>query len=374
MNFFFEALLQWVLNSTLQSATQYPHSNAQVRPVHATQSQNSHIEGTMTQVFDPDGKPKNLDGLIAKPGGEGSVYKLKDKAGILVKVYHTEKLNANRANYQTKIDEMVKLKDQFTDIGVCWPLMSVYDSSQQWIGYAMKQGVGLPMRYLAHGVAYKKHFPNLNRVILCHFLLSFLKNVEALHSKNVYIGDYNLLNFLCAQDVNKVTMIDCDSYQVTIGGRQFPCPVGSPDLTPIEHHDMDFKKVTRTVHSEEFSLAIIIFECLMLGRHPYDIVGGDDPVTNLQNGNFPYGKGNRGIPKGPWYNIWSYMPFRIKNLFIQTFTEGVRSPDKRASVKNWQDEISIYLQEMEKEWHSKDISPQMPKPKEYKGNRTIVEG
>jgi DNA-binding helix-hairpin-helix protein with protein kinase domain len=327
----------------------------------------------MTQVFDPSGQPKNLGDLIAQPGREGRVYILKDKPGILVKIYHPEELKINRDFYQGKIEAMIGLKEQFTNTDVCWPLLSVYDSSKQWIGYAMKQGTGIQMRYLAHGVAYRKHFPNLNRVILCQFLLSFIKNIEALHSRNIYICDYNLMNFLCDQEKNKVTMVDCDSYQMSIGGYNYPCPMGSPDLTPIEHHNKDFKKVVRTVHSEEFSLAITIFECLMLGRHPYDIVGGDDPVTNLRNSKFPYGKGGSGIPKGPWYNIWSHMPYRIKNLFIQTFKEGVQTLDKRTSVKNWHDEINIYLQEMNKGWHNKDIMPQQPKLKGYNGNKTIEE-
>jgi DNA-binding helix-hairpin-helix protein with protein kinase domain len=166
-------------------------------------------------------------------------------------------------------------------------------------------------------------------------------------------------------------MIDCDSYQVIINGKHFPCPVGSPDLTPIEHHNKNFKQVVRTMESEMFSLAIILFECLMLGRHPYDIVGGDDPVTNLRQGNFPYGKGNSGIPQGPWYNIWSHMPYRIKNLFIQNFTEGVTDPNKRTDAPTWHQAISIYLNEMNKGWHNKEINPTQPKSQEYRGNKTI---
>jgi DNA-binding helix-hairpin-helix protein with protein kinase domain len=266
---------------------------------------------------------------------------------------------------------MIAINEQFKNIDVCWPLLSVYDSSRQWIGYAMKQDFGSPMRYLAHAVAYKKHFPNLNRVMLLHFLLSFLKNIKALHSQNVCIGDYNMLNFLCNSARNKVTMIDCDSYQININGRYFPCPVGSPDLTPVEHQNKNFNQVIRTEQSESFSLAIIIFECLMLGRHPYDIVGGDDPVTNLRKGNFPYGKGNKGIPSGPWYNIWSHMPYRIKSLLIRTFTEGVSNQQSRPTVQEWHDELSIYLQEMNKGWHNKEIYPLLPKPKNYHGKKIV---
>jgi len=322
----------------------------------------------MTQVFDELGTPQNIGDLIAKPGGEGSVYILNDKPGILVKIYHDEKLGKNRKEYQDKIEAMISKKKEFEKIDVCWPLLSVYNSSKQWIGYAMKQGFGSPMRYLAHGVAYKNHFPNINRVILLQLLLSFIKNIEALHSKNIFIGDYNLLNFLCNNTNNKVTMIDCDSYQVTIKDKFFSCPVGSPDLTPKEHHNKDFKTLKRTLESERWSLAIILFECLMLGRHPYDVVGGDDPVTNIRNAHFPYGKGSGGIPIGPWYNIWSHMPYRIKGLFITTFTEGVNDPYKRTDVSTWLQEISIYLSEMNKGWHDKEIIPKQPKPKERRGN------
>jgi DNA-binding helix-hairpin-helix protein with protein kinase domain len=152
-------------------------------------------------------------------------------------------------------------------------------------------------------------------------------------------------------------MIDCDSYQIKIEDKYFPCPVGSPDLTPVEHHNIDFKNVIHTEKSEAFSFAIIIFECLMLGRHPYDVVGGDDPVTNLKNGNFPYKRGNKGIPKGPWRNIWIHMPTKIKKLFIQTFTEGVNYPEKRVSLENWIEELSIYLEDMRDENYDRNINP-----------------
>lgn len=357
------------LNNLLEVVRGATQVAPQCRPSHVVS--NFHTkEGIMSQVFDPLGEPKKLGKLLAR-GGEGSVYLLPERKERLVKIYHPEKLNVNRASYKNKIEAMASIKDDFKNIDVCWPLMSVYDSSKQWIGYAMKQGFGSPMRYLAHAVAYKKHFPNLNRVILLQFLLSFLKNIEALHSRNVFVGDYNLLNFLCDRTKNKVTMIDCDSYQITINAKHYPCPVGSPDLTPIEHQNKNFNQVVRTVESENFSLAIIIFECLMLGRHPYDVVGGDDPVTNLRNAKFPYGEGNKGIPKGKWYNIWSHMPYKIKNLLIQTFTEGVNNPSRRPTVEEWRRELSVYLQDMNKGWHDKDISPLQPKTKDYRGNKNI---
>ncbi|GHT94645.1 hypothetical protein FACS1894141_1700 [Spirochaetia bacterium] len=323
----------------------------------------------MIQFFDQQGSPQQAGQIIGQPGGEGTVYSLPNRPGFLVKIYHPEKLKKYRAEYKYKIEDkieaMISIKQQFSTDNVCWPLLSVYDDFHQWIGYAMKHGEGVPMRYLAHGVAYKKFFPNLNREIVLQYLLNFLENIKVLHKQNVFIGDYNFSNFLCDPSSKTVTMIDTDSYQISIGSNLFPCPVGSPDLTPIEHQNKDFKDVIRNIKSEEFSIAIIIFECLMLGRHPYDVVGGDDPVTNLRNGNFPYGKGGRGIPKGPWYNIWSHMSFDLKDKFIQTFTMGVSDPSKRISLEDWLGELSKYLEQMKKGWFDKELCPPQSKSSVY---------
>ena len=95
-----------------------------------------------------------------------------------------------------------------------------------------------------------------------------------------------------------------------------------------EHHGANLKVVDRTPESDLFSLAILMFKCLMLGRHPYDSVGGGDVQENLRRGHFPYGTGGAApgfqgaIPNGPWYLIWSHLSFDLKTLLIRTFTDG----------------------------------------------------
>lgn len=184
------------------------------------------------------------------------------------------------------------------------------------------------------------------------------------------IGDYNLNNLMCDPQSDCVSFIDCDSYQIRIGARHYPCPVGSADMTAKEQQNQPFAKLVRTAQSEAFSLAIILFKVLMLGRHPYDIVGGADPVQNLCRGDFAYGLGNRGIPRGHWYNIWSHMPHRLKTLFIQTFTEGADQPQRRPTPAQWLEALLIYRRELDKGWHARDILPAQPKAATYQGSRS----
>lgn len=323
-----------------------------------------------TMVKDSLGNKKQLADMLAQ-GGEGSVYPLIDRSDILVKVYHADKLGAISDRYQRKIDAMISKKDKLAKLNICWPLLSVFDENQRWIGYAMRKGQGVPMSYLAHALAYQKHFPTLDRVAIVQYLLSYLDTIEQLHFKGVMVGDYNLQNFLCDETNHTVSLIDCDSYQVSVDAKHYPCPVGSPDLTPIEHHGKDFSQVMRTVESELFSVAIVLFQCLMLGRHPYDVIGGEDRVSNMKQGNFAYGIGGRGIPKGAWYNIWSHMPSLLKGMFIQVFREGSTDVSNRPSIRDWKKALGIYLNELNKGWHNTEIKPAKPKDDAYKGQRSI---
>jgi len=318
-------------------------------------------------VFDVHQDKKILGELLAK-GGEGEVYPLWNQEDVLVKLYHSKQLEVRGVELEKKIEAMRKLARLRQLKGVSWPLISVYDQDQRWIGYGMYRAQGKPMFFLAHALLYKKHFPDLDRRGLVSYLIKLVQHLRALHSQGVMVGDFNLHNILCEPGSDQVTLIDCDSYQLRIGGQHYLNPVGSADMTPKEHQGIPFCQVVRSSESEAFSLAIILFKCLLLGRHPYDIVGGEDPVTNLQRGNFAYGVGNKGIPKGAWYNIWSHMPHRMKTLFINTFTEGADDLSKRANLDEWLEALHLYRKEMDKGWHEKAICPSAPKPRVYRGN------
>lgn len=320
-----------------------------------------------SNVLDRNGAVKQLGAELAR-GGEGTIYPLTDRADILVKCYHDDILQKNRKTLRDKLQAMVEVHQRFGNPNLSWPLLSVFNAQGEWIGYAMRRVSGVKMHCLAHAILYKKHFPSLTRVALVQILLNLVTQVEQLHQQGVMIGDYNLNNFMCDPQTLQVGLIDCDSYQVQLAGVRYPCPVGSPDLTPKEHHGMNYADVVRNPQSEVFSLAIILFKCLMLGRHPYDVVGGEDPVSNLKAGNFPYGKGNSGIPKGDWYNIWSHMPYRLKSLFVSTFVEGATDPQQRPSLADWKQALQLYQTELNKGWHETAMRPAQPKSSERRSN------
>lgn len=329
----------------------------------------------MQTVFNSLGDPQQIAQPLAQ-GGEGQIFPLVNRPEVLIKIYHPEVLIKRQQELPAKIKAMAAVADQFNNHAVSWPLLPVFDDQQatHWIGYAMRRAEGVPISRLAHPMVYTRSFPGLDRLGIVNYLLTILRSLQGLHQLGVKVGDYNFNNILCRPDSNQVTLIDCDSFQFSHQGRTFPCPVGSPDMTPVEHHGQDFSKVVRTEASECFSVAILLFKSLMLGRHPYDIVGGSDPVSNLSHGRFAYGTGNKGVPAGPWYNIWSHMPYRLKERFVTTFTHGARDPTQRPSLKVWIEDLELYKREIEKKWHDVAIRPDKPKPSQYRGTNSLAQG
>ncbi len=242
------------------------------------------------RVFNKAGQAQHLADEIAR-GGEGAVHTLVARPSVVVKLYHPELRARRGAQTREKINAMVAMRGSLDTSSLAWPAIAVYDDQGAWCGYAMSRAGGVPLAKVAHPMLYRKHVPGLDRSHLVRMLVGIVRTLGRLHDASVCLGDINLNNFLYDHASGVVTLIDCDSYQVTVGERTYPCLVIAPDMMPPEHHGVNLAQVRRTPESDFFSLAILIFRCLMLGRHPYDFVGGGTVVENLCRGHFPYGPG-----------------------------------------------------------------------------------
>src|SRR5262249_34689944 len=74
--------------------------------------------------------------------------------------------------------------------------------------------------------------------------------------------------------------IDCDSAQITFDGRPFLCGVGVSTHTPPELQGGSLR-VLRSRNHDCFGLAVLIFQLLFMGRHPFSgryLGSGDLPL------------------------------------------------------------------------------------------------
>lgn len=334
------------------------------------------------KVFDPYGTSVTLAETI-KQGGEGSIYAVTGKRGTLVKIYHADTIDTHDKweRMSKRIPDMVNMPSLTKNPSLAWPMLAFFDApldhGGKLIGFAMRRLPGREIRglHFGDGACLEQHFPDWNRRHLALVALDFVEKLQCLHAQNVLVNDFNPGNFIVDAAKAKVGFIDCDSYQVSVPGKNRCHPSGAHFPTHCAPELLANKSLLATprlVEHDLFGAAVVIFQTLMLGLHPYAHINGEDPESNLRSGRCPLGMGaNCHFPAGPWFNRWSWLSHRLKKLFIQTFQDGHRELAKRARLQEWEDGLRAYINDMDKRWLITDLTPAAPKPHDYKGKRSV---
>ena len=98
--------------------------------------------------------------------------------------------------------------------------------------------------------------------------LNIACGLASVHATGCVVGDINHSGILISNNA-LATLIDCDSFQIQVGGKAFLCKVGVPDFTPPELQGKRLDQFIRTPNHDAFGLAIVLFNLLFMGRHPF---------------------------------------------------------------------------------------------------------
>ena len=142
------------------------------------------------------------------------------------------------------------------------------------------------------------------------------------------MGDVNPQNILVTKD-GSVMLIDCDSFQVPEqhGRQPHPCVVGSPEYTAPEIED--FQRQFRSHDSDNFALAVLLYQLLGDGSHPYLGIDrqGSEETSNIRN-RIKRHMFAHADSKGQWRPrpnqaaSWKTLPGSVQNTFLQAFSIG----------------------------------------------------
>lgn len=337
----------------------------------------SQTAGRMLEVYDSTGAVLKLGQKDEKgSGGEGTVYELPMNSKFLVKIYKEETLKDARkmGELRERIKDMVNLANCANMQFLAWPIMPAMNERKEIVGFVMRKCSGNSFLTLRGPRFIKQHFHGWTRRQLALTALDYVKKVRLLAANDVLINDFNPANFL-VNDKCEVTFIDCDSYQipsqngsVNITRTYFPSHV-APELLS----DKRLLDAPRNIHHVEFGAALTVFNILMCGLHPYNYCDPKHksacgtPDENLKKGRCPLGKGaGCMLPQGGWYNLWSWLTFRLKDTFIRMFKDGHANPAVRPRLEELQNNISEFIFCMDKEHERADMMPLKAKTAERK--------
>lgn len=287
---------------------------------------------TVPQLFS-GGKPIRIDRQIGK-GGEGEVYTLADYKDYAVKFYTLRDL----ASREAKITAMVKAKlaDDFKL--VAFPTAIVADQKNRFAGFIMRLVADCkPLHELYAPGSRKNHFPKADYRFLTRAALNITRAVAQVHDSGCVIGDINHSGVLVSQQAT-AALIDADSFQIAENGVRHLCKVGVPEYTPPELQGQPLDQVTRTANHDAFGLAIIIFQLLFMGKHPFSgrFTGqGDMPMERaIKEHRFAYStKRQTGLSPPPGASDLTDIPMWLGDMFEQAF--GPQGQSQRPTAAQW---------------------------------------
>lgn len=271
-------------------------------------------------------------------GGEGTVYLCEDFKTV-GKIYHepiteekAEKLRWMAAN---KNERLLKVAAWIIDVLTDAPGGKI-------VGFLMPNVKAKEIHELYSLKSRRVHFPEATWHFLVHTAANVARAFHNLHRDAHVMGDVNHGNCVVLAD-GTVKLIDCDSYSIKTDKMRYRCEVGvathlAPELQGVNLHDVE-----RLDKHDNFGLAVIIFQLLFLGRHPFagNYLGAEDKSLEdcIREHRFAYGESAERLEvvQPPGSLSLSAVSPAVAALFKRAFLTRENRPEPREWIEALED-------------------------------------
>ena len=225
------------------------------------------------------------------------------------------------------------------DASFLWPQDLIYTAPGKSFGYIMPLRPG---KYKSI-VDMMKRRAEPSFYTLCRAAYNLTNGYQKLHTMGYSYRDISFGNLFFDPDSGDVLI--CDNDNVSANDIDNSSVYGTPRFMAPE---IVVGKAKPSRNTDLFSLAVLLFYMFMMGRplegkleadikcmdiHAMNRLYGTNPVFIFD----PNNKINRPV-KGYQDNVliyWDLYPQQLKDLFVQSFTEGLTVPNKRVTEKRW---------------------------------------
>ena len=283
-------------------------------------------------------------GKLIKSGGAGSVYLLPGSPAQVAKLYHPHlDREANRKKLAAMLNLSPELPDQLENgkryVQIAWPQAAVRDRQGNFLGFVM------PLLDMAHTAELEQLLQERQaraaglptglgaKMTLAANLAGVL---AALHQQHHYVVDLKPVNLRFYRDSLYIAMLDCDGFSIQGRDERYRAEQFTTDYLAPECQGKGMPAGAEAAQ-DRFALAVVIFQLLNFGIHPY---GGravsalvpTEIAARIRDGYYPHGiKPHRDIVP----NVTSghaLMPPELRTLFDRAFAGP---PHERPSAAEW---------------------------------------
>jgi DNA-binding helix-hairpin-helix protein with protein kinase domain len=286
-----------------------------------------------TSLIYVDKEPVSLASQIGK-GGEGEVFAVSDNAALAAKIYTV----ADGAAREPKISAMIQAQLAKRAPLVSFPISIARKKDGKFAGFTMRLIAGhRPLHDLYSPGSRKNKFPQADFRFLVRSASNIARAVASVHHSGCVIGDINHSSILVSKKAT-VALIDADSFQIGTESAGFYCIVGVPEYTPPELQGKSLARVFRTPNHDAFGLAIVTFQLLFMGRHPFvgTVRRGEIPPLHdaIRDFRYVYAEDRDvGMDQPPGTPVVSEFSAEIAKMFERAFSQ--KTQNNRPTAIEW---------------------------------------
>ncbi|MDH4383357.1 MAG: hypothetical protein QE509_15880 [Gammaproteobacteria bacterium] len=236
-----------------------------------------------------------------------------------------------------------------------WPSALLEDPSRdQYVGYLMPF-VDFSRAYSLDHFYDQTLFKKMQapKEVALSFKLEIARNlceaVADLHSHGHFFIDMKPQNIRVYKGTHEVCLLDCDGFSIDAGKkRRYPAELISTDYIAPEVFSTNANPETLGVEQDLYALAVILFQLLNRGGHPFQgIVTAPNIMVNTNDEKAAAGLYPHGVIADPrikprpqsTHHLWDD---DTRALFDRAFAG--RSPDERPSAREWAGHFSQLLE------------------------------
>jgi DNA-binding helix-hairpin-helix protein with protein kinase domain len=298
----------------------------------------------MTEAYWDEFGNSVIAGQCIGSGGEGEIRELLGDRRRVAKIYHPHSPLGSRHGAEAKLTAMAAAASEELRAIAAWPLSVIREKSDgRGCGFLMPRVDGREIHDLYQPKARAKHFPTADWKFLVYVARNLAAALEVLHNHRVVVGDFNQRNVRVTSD-GLVTFVDCDSFQFqSATGARFPAAgVAVQEYTPPELQGRDLRDILRTPQHDSFALAVIIFQLLFLGRHPFlparaDAAESPSFASMIRDGTCLLEQPDPAVPPPGSRGI----PRRVKSLFLDSLVAD--HGKARPAATDWRVAMEVLL-------------------------------
>jgi len=280
-------------------------------------------------------------------GGEGTVYADATRPDYVLKIMHnptptsdakTQAMLAAPPSAQVGTYQGVDL------VQIAWPQERLTDERGSYLGFSMRfldvsKTIGL-------GAWTNLRERRLNNLSLddrlrVHLAANLASVTEYINDAGHALVDLKPLNVLAYRADGYVCLVDCDGFRVQHAGAVFPASAYTPDFLAPEYHGYTASASQLGEEQDRFALAIVIFQLLDNGIHPY---AGNDGLSFVLHDRImrqrTFLDGNSGLTP-PSSSHSAFFADDTLDLFLRAFTGPA---DQRPSAGEWRQHLQTLAQ------------------------------